>query len=357
MQLLLSTRKGLVQLVPDGAGWRTLRVSFPGVPVSYAVRDPRDGRIWACLDHGHWGQKLHRSSDDGATWQELKAPAYPEGSEVKPGVPAVVRYLWVLQPGPADQPGRLYLGTEPGGLFRSDDGGDSWTLNTSLWSHPSRPAFWFGGGRDEAGIHSIVIDPRDSRRVRVGISCAGVFESTDDGATWTPKNTGLKAGYLPDPNVDVGHDPHLLVACASNPDVLWQQNHCGIFRSTDGAASWTEIGQAGGPAHFGFAIASDPLDSQTAWVVPAASDEQRMAPSGAMCVCRTTDGGVSWHALRNGLPQQDAYDIVLRHALDLRGDHLVIGSTTGNVFVSSNRGNDWVCLGHHFPPVYAARFA
>jgi hypothetical protein len=357
MQLLLSTRKGLIQLVPEGTGWRTLRLSFPGVAVSYATRDPRDGRIWACLDHGHWGQKLHYSADDGATWQEVAAPKYPEGAEVKPGVPAVLRYLWVFEPGPADQPGRLYLGTEPGGLFRSDDGGASWNLVSGLWDQPTRTTHWMGGGRDHPGIHSIVIDPRNSRHVRIGISCAGVFETLDDGVSWRPTNRGLKASYLPDPSVEVGHDPHLLVACAGAPEVLWQQNHCGIFRSTDGGAQWTDVGEAGGPAHFGFAIAADPASPDTAWVVPAHSDEQRLAPSGAVCVCRTDDGGASWQAFRTGLPQRECYDIVLRHALDYREDRLVIGSTTGNVYVSADRGVSWSCVGNHFPPVYAARFA
>jgi hypothetical protein len=356
MQVLLATRKGLLTLEIQASGARIVRQDFPGVPVAYAAADPRTGTWWATLDHGHWGQKLQRSRDRGATWEEVPAPQYPAGAEIKPGVPASLRYLWVMAPGGQDQPGRLYLGTEPGGLFRSDDGGDTWSLVEGLWNHPSRTEQWMGGGRDHPGIHSVLVDPRDSRRIQVGISCAGMFESTDDGVTWAPKNRGLTASFLPDPTVEVGHDPHRLVNCTAKPDVLWQQNHCGIFRSEDGGAHWQDISQVGGPAYFGFAIAADPLDARTAWVVPAAADERRMAINGALCVCRTTDGGRSWVRLFRGLPQEHAYDIVLRHALEQQGDALVFGSTTGNVYFSGDRGDSWRSLGHHFPPIYSVYF-
>ncbi|MCB1164038.1 glycosyl hydrolase [bacterium] len=358
-RLILGTRKGVIILDAAGGGWTPRAATQLGIPVPYAVSDPRSGRLWASLDHGHWGQKLVHSDDDGATWAEVAAPVYPEGEELKPGKPASLRLIWVITPGPADQPGRLWLGTEPGGLFRSDDGGGSWQLVESLWRHPSRPDNWFGGGRDEAGIHSVLVDPRDSRRVLVGVSCAGVFESRDDGVTWTTANRGLKAGYLPDPDVDVGHDPHLVVGCPTNFDALWQQNHCGIFRSRDGGANWSQVSEEGGPAHFGFAVAVDPADGDTAWVVPAIADECRVAVGGALCVSRSEDGGKTWTALRKGLPQEHCYDIVFRHALDIddSGRTLAFGSTSGNLYVSGDRGDSWQCLGTHFPPIYSVRFA
>lgn len=363
--LLLGTRKGLLTLRRGASGWRAERLAHPGVPISYAVRDARTGVTWACHDHGHWGQKLGRSRDDGETWEDVTAPKYPEDATVLDGfpgqedaksIPAKLDYLWVVQPGGADQPGRTYIGTVPGGLFRTDDGGDTWELVTSLWNHPSREK-WFGGGKDRPGIHSVVVDPRDSRRIWIGISCAGVFESTDDGASWEVRNRGLKADFLPNPDAEIGHDPHFMEACAAHPDVLWQQNHCGIFRSTDGGREWSKISQEGGPAHFGFAIAADAEDPLTAWVVPATSDEQRMAVGNRLCVSRTEDGGRSWTTLRNGLPQEDCYDIVYRHALDVSGDTVAFGSTTGNVYLSEDRGESWQCLGTHFPPVYSVRFA
>jgi len=362
--LFLGTRKGLFTLRREAHGWRTAAVAHAGIPIAYACRDPRTGTLWAAQDNGHWGQKLHRSRDGGATWELVPSPKYPEDAvmldrmsdwENPKEVPATLRYLWVIQPGHPSQPDRLYLGTEPGGLFRSDDGGDTWELDRALWDHPSRRQ-WFGGGRDYAGIHSVIVDPRDPTHVYVGISCAGVFETTDDGAAWEPRSKGMLADFLPDPTTEIGQDPHFVVACPAAPDVLWTQHHCGVFRSTDGARSWQAVSTRGETAHFGFAVAVDPADPETAWVVPATSDEQRIAVHDALCVCRTTDGGRTWEALRAGLPQSGCYDIVFRHGLDLSGDRLAFGSTTGNVFVSEDRGDSWTCLGNHFPPVYSVRF-
>ncbi|HXK93454.1 MAG TPA: glycosyl hydrolase, partial [bacterium] len=311
--LLLGSRKGLILFERRNGDWKFRTLSHAGAAVSYAMIDPRHGTLWCCLDHGHWGAKLQRSDDLGATWQEVDAPKYPEGAVLGatfPGVepvepdskprPATLKYLWVAQPGNPDQPHRLYLGTEPGGLFYSENGNGQFTLVESLWNHPTRMTSWFGGGRDNPGIHSILIDPRDSRRIWVAISCAGVFETADGGQTWEPRNRGMTNDYLPDPNVEVGHDPHLVAQCRKNPNVMWQQNHCGIFRTVDGARNWTQISGKGGPAHFGFAIAADPEDENTAWVVPAQSDQVRAAYNQAVCVCRTEDGGRNWITLRKG---------------------------------------------------------
>jgi len=357
-RLILGTRKGLLILERDGLRWKRTVTAHEGIPVPYAIRDPRTDVLWASLDHGHWGQKLTRSSDGGVTWSEVTQPAYPEGAILTGDTPATLRYLWVIQPGGVDEPDRLYLGTEPGGLFVSDDGGEHFALNEALWGHPSRTEEqWFGGGRDHAGIHSVLIDPRDSAHLSVGVSCAGVFQSHDHGKTWAPTNQGLRADFLPDPTVEVGHDPHLLVQCTSAPDRQWQQNHCGIYRSTDGGATWTDVSESNGPASFGFAIAVDPDDGDTAWVVPAIADQKRMAIDGALCVCRTTDGGASWTALREGLPQEDVFDVVFRHGLDQRGDRLAFGSTSGNLYVTDDRGESWQTVSNNLAPVYSVRFA
>lgn len=355
--LILGTRKGTIILKRRGGSWNVTRHSHHGIPVPYAFVDVRTGLLWASQNHGHWSQKLVRSSDMGEQWTEIEAPKYPEGSEIKDGQPATTGLLWMIAPGASDEPNRLYFGTEPGGLFETHDGGESFQLNMGLWDHPSRKEQWFGGGLDHPAIHSVWIDPRNSKRVLVGISCAGVFETLDDGKSWAPQNRGLKADFLPDPNAEVGQDPHFLMACATQPDKLWQQNHCGIFRSVDGARSWEKVSQEGGPAHFGFAIAVDPSDGDIAWVVPAVSDEVRMAVNGALCVCRTEDGGKTWTAQRTGLPQEQCYDVTFRHALDLSGDSLAFGTTTGNLFLSDDRGDSWTSLGHNFPPVYSVRFA
>lgn len=361
--LILGTRKGLLVLRRNGKTWRAVHETFPGVPISYAAVDPRTDTLWACADHGHWGQKLYRSQDGGARLNEVEAPKYPEGAviyDVWSGgaeKPAQVSYLWTVVPGGNDQPGRLYIGTEPGGLFQSDDDGQTFHLIDGLWDHPSRPQNWFGGGRDQAGACSIVVDPRDSDHLFVGVSVGGVYESLDGGRTWQGRNKGLRADFLPEPYAEYGHDPHCIVASPTNPDVLWQQNHCGVFHSADAGRNWTDISQADGPVRFGFPVAADPYDDKTAWVVPGISDEKRMAVGGALCVGRTEDGGQSWTELRNGLPQEHCYDIVFRHALDVSGESLAFGSTTGNLFLSDDRGDSWQCLGNYFPPIYSVRFA
>ncbi len=365
-KLLIGTRKGLLSFERRGARFELASVAHDGVPIAFAVNDPRNHATWACLDHGHWGQKLSRSLDGGATWEEIAAPKYPEGAEVpvgfpgtgvRPRKPATLRYAWYLALGGKDQPGRLYLGTEPGGLFVSDDNGANWRLCDALWNHPSRLECWSGGGRDDAGIHSILVDPRDSRRVLVAVSSAGVFESRDDGASWISRNRGLRNDYVPDPTNEFVHDPHFVTWCPSAPDFVWQQNHFGIFASDDGAANWRDVSQKDGPARFGFPVAVDELDPRTAWVVPAASDQNRAAFGRSLCVARTEDGGASWTALRNGLPQENCFDIVLRHALDIAGNTLAFGSTTGNAFASLDRGETWHSLGSNLPPIYSVRFA
>lgn len=353
--LLLGTRKGLVAYHSNGKGWKVENVSFEGQPVSIAYSDPRNDTWWACLDHGRWGVKLHRSPDRGASWEEVTAPAYPEGEEVKDGVPAATRYIWSMSQG-GHQAGRLWLGTDPGGLFTSNDGGSSFSLVESLWRHPTRKTGWFGGGRDQPGIHSIVIDPRNDDHVYVGISCAGVFESTDGGRTWAIRNKGMKAEFLPDPQSEVGYDPHILVAAPSNPDILWQQNHCGIYRSGNAGLTWEDVSQPEGPARFGFAIAVADDNPDQAWVAPADSDVSRTAIRGALCICRTDDGGRSWKEYRKGLPQTDCFDIVYRHALACSGDAVAFGTTTGNLFFSPDRGESWQTLNNYLPMVYSLQF-
>ncbi len=354
--LLIGTRKGLVVYQLSNGNWTHKSTFFTGIPVSIAYSDKRTNTWWACLDHGHWGCKLHRSIDQGQHWEEIPAPKYPEGAEIKEGVPASLRLIWAFEQGGDDRPGKLWMGTEPGGLFESTDNGNTFNLNESFWNFPGREEQWFGGGRDYAAIHSVVVDPRDSDHIYVGISCAGVFETTDAGKTWEVRNNGLRADYLPNPQAEVGHDPHMLVACASNPDVLWQQNHCGIFKSTDGAKNWIDVTAENKLANFGFAMAVDAKNPDQAWVIPGVSDEIRVAVDGALVVCRTDDGGKSWQEYRSGLPQDNSFDIVYRHALDISDDYLVFGTTTGNLFLSNDKGENWKALSHYLPMVYSVHF-
>jgi hypothetical protein len=370
-RLLVATRKGLFKVERGegengGGAWRVTGASFLGDPVKMVLPDPRDGAIYAALGHGHFGVKLHRSRDGGESWEEISSPKYPE----KPAdvddrdpmrgtpIPWVVDQIWALEAGGAEEPGVLWCGTIPGGLFRSADGGASWSLVSSLWNNPARKE-WFGGGYDYPGIHSICVDPRDPKHVTVGISCGGVWVTRDAGETWQVQADGMVAGYMPpeqanNPNIQ---DPHRIVACPAAPDVLWSQHHSSVFRSTDGARSWSEV-TAAAPSRFGFAVAVHPKDPDVAWFVPAVADEKRIPVDGKFVVSRTRDGGKTFDVLRKGLPQEHAYDLVYRHALDVdgTGQRLAVGSTTGSVWTSDDQGDSWQVVSHTLPPVYCVRF-
>ena len=365
--LLISTRKGLFVAEPAGAGYKLEAGHFVGDNLSLAMVDPRDGAWYAALDHGHFGVKLHRSDDRGKTWAEIAVPTYPKqpegevqknffGLELK----WTTQLIWSLAPA-LDAPGALWCGTIPGGLFRSDDKGASWKLVESLWFHPDRKK-WGGGGRDHAGIHSICVDPRDPKTVAIAISTGGVWRTRDGGDTWTNTANGMRAEYVPPELVNDGNsqDVHCLVQCAAQPGTFWAQHHNGIFVSTDDMQSWAELDVAttGAPSHFGFPVAVDPKDGNTAWFVPAIQDEKRIAPDGKVVVTRTRDGGKTFETHAAGLPNSFAYDLVYRHALALAPDGaLAFGSTTGNVYTSADRGETWSVLTNNLPPVHAVTFA
>jgi photosystem II stability/assembly factor-like uncharacterized protein len=356
-KLLIGTRKGLVVFSKSTSGkWRFEDAHFLGIPVTMTHTVQSDNSWWVCLDHGHWGCKIHISKDEGRSWDEVSAPVFPVGEEVKQGVPASLNYLWSMTSVKSRSGHRIFVGTEPGGLFVSKNGGISFELVRGLWDHPSRKEQWFGGGMDHPGIHSILIDPDNSQHMYVAISCAGVFETLDGGNTWVPKNRGLKADFLPDPKSEIGQDPHLLVACESNPKVMWQQNHCGIFRTEDGGDHWKDISDRSGEANFGFAIAADANNEKVAWVVPALSDESRVAIDLSLCVCRTENGGRSWDTFRKGLPQGGSFDITYRHALDQDDQILAFGTTTGNLYLSNDAGESWLCLSNNLPMVHCVEF-
>ena len=354
-----ATRKGLFTFERAGSGWEVARVAFLGDPVSMVLPDSRDGSVYAALALGHFGVKLQRSSDGGRSWEECAAPAYPPQPDgVDPATPWDAQVIWAIEAAGADRPGSLWAGTIPGGLFRSDDRGSSWELVRSLWDRPER-AEWTGGGYDHPGIHSICVDALDSRRVNVGISIGGVWATDDGGDTWECRSKGMRAVYVPpemslEPNLQ---DPHRVVQCQANPDVLWCQHHNGVFRSTDRAASWQEIENVP-PSTFGFAVAVHPANGEVAWLVPAVKDECRVPVDGELVVARTRDGGRSFDVLREGLPQRGAYDLVYRHALDVdeSGEQLVMASTTGGLWVSDDGGERWTSPPVRLPPVAAVRF-
>jgi hypothetical protein len=361
---LVATRKGLFELArghADNGDWTVERSSFVGEPVSMTLFDRRDGSLYAALNLGHFGVKLHRRRE-GGEWQEIAVPAYPpQPEDSKDDVPWKLALIWSLAAGGADEPGVLWAGTLPGGLFRSGDHGDSWQLVNSLWEVPGRRE-WFGGGYDVPGMHSICVDPRDSRHLVVGISCGGAWATRDGGASWTSRAAGMRADYMPPERADDQgiQDPHRIVRCAAAPDVLWCQHHNGIWRSIDDGASWQQIGRDDPTpgSTFGFAVAVHPQQAETAWFVPAAADQKRIPVDGALCVTRTRDGGRSFEVLRKGLPQQHCYDLIYRHGLAVSddGNCLMMGSTTGGLWVSENGGDDWREIFSRLPPVYALQF-
>jgi BNR-Asp box repeat len=364
--LLVGTRKGLATVHRHRDGWGVFGMEFLGVPVITTLIDERDGAWYASLNHGHFGVKIHRSDDRGKTWTEIATPIYPtkpEGLvEMEPmgrrEIPWSTEQAWVLAAGHADEPGVLWCGTIPGGLFRSADRGETWSIVPSLWEHETRTQ-WFGGGYDLPGIHSIQVDPRcGGQRVVIAISCGGVWSTEDRGTTWAA-STGMRAPFAPPDWAEIPHiqDPHCLAVCAADPDVAWVQHHSGMYRSTDAGRTFTEITEVA-PSNFGFPVAAHPTDPLTAWFAPAIADECRVPVDGRMVVTRTRDGGQSFEQLGNGLPQKHAYDLIYRHGLDVdaTGTRLALGSTTGSLWVTENAGDTFTAVSANLPPISSVRF-
>lgn len=353
----VSTRKGLFTLVENNGAWSIGKTEFLGQNVNLTLDDGKS--IWACLALGHYGPKIRRSDDRGATFKDVATPELPKVDEktepLKPGEKApATSMIWALEITPS---GKLWCGTIPGGVFTSTDRGDSWQLVTSLWQHPDRKE-WFGGGADEPGIHSVLIDPRNEKRITLGVSCGGVWRSEDDGATWQLHGKGMFAEFMPperreDPRIQ---DPHQLDACRAHPDVVYAQHHNGVFKSEDGGRTFRELKVV--PSSFGFGVAVHPTDARVAWFVPGVKDETRIPVDGKLVVSRTRDGGATFEVLSRGLPTCPSYDIVYRHALDVdETGRLAFGSTTGGLWTSDDGGDSWTALDARLPPIAAVRFS
>jgi hypothetical protein len=353
----VATRKGLFELRRRADRWHIERVSFLAEPVTMVLppdpRSTRPQRMLAALNLGHFGVKLHASDDAGATWFEVATPTYPTQPKDAAGPPWKMVQIWALE----QSAGTVWAGTMPGGLFRSSDWGASWQLVDALWHHPEREK-WFGGGNEAPGMHSVCLHPQRPQELMVAVSCGGAWVSTDGGQQWRVQCQGMHADYMPPELAEDANsqDPHRIVRCAAQPDVLWCQHHGGIWRSTNNAASWQEIKAP--VSSFGFAVAVHPQDGNTAWFVPAVKDEKRVPVDAALIVNRTRDGGLTFETLRSGLPQQHAYDLVYRHGLDVAADgqSLLMGSTTGALWASVNGGDDWQTVSLNLPPIYAVRF-
>jgi hypothetical protein len=356
-RLHVGTRKGLFELVRRNGGWEILDVRFLGDPVSAILGEP-DGTLYAALDLGHFGAKLWRR-DAGGGWREVAVPVFPPKPEDagEDPHPWSLGKIWVLEEGGV--PGRLWAGTMPGGLFRSDDGGLSWALNEPLWRMPQRRQWMGVAGGEEPGINSVLVDPRDPSDIRIGVSTAGMWASRDAGLSWRLINRGMVNEYMPPERREdpITQDIHRLARCAAHPEIVWCQHHNGVFRSQDGGANWREV-TAIRPSKFGFAVAAHPRDPLSAWFVPAIKDEKRVPVDAKLVVARTRDGGESFEVLREGLPQRHAYDLVWRHALavDAEGEALAFGSTSGGLWTSEDGGDTWTMLEARLPPIGVVRF-
>ncbi len=366
----VGTRKGLFAFSRDSGGADSFKIEcigFLGDPVSAVLHDQRDGALYAGLELGHFGVKLHRSEDGGKTWSEIEPPQFEGEEHPTPETfdqpvdykGPTVDSLWAIESAGDDQSGALWAGTVSGGLFRSDDRGQSWTLNQPFWDE-FKPAERQGPPpHEKPAVHTVIVDPRDSQRILLGTT-SGIWASVDGGASWKVTGPGMVMDVFPPPMSEQPdqQDPHRVVQCKSNPDVLWVQHHCGVFRSDNWAESWQAI-TAAKPSRFGFAVAVHPDDADRAWFVPGVKDECRLPVDAQLVVSRTRDGGQSFEVLRNGLPQEHAYDLVYRHALDIdhKGSCLAFGSTTGNIWFTDDEGDTWHHLAGHLPPVYCVRFA
>jgi photosystem II stability/assembly factor-like uncharacterized protein len=346
LTLYIGTKRGLFIARSDEtrSSWSFDAPQLAGREVYHIVRDPRDGAVWVSTRHAVWGAHLHRSDDDGRTWHVLEsAPHFPDGR----GLHAI----WCITPGPRGQPGRLYAGIEPAGLFASDDGGESWYGFDALNEHPSRET-WQPAGNALA-LHSVIVDPDSERRIWCAVSAGGAFRTEDGGASWLPINDGVRADYLLNPHPATGQCVHRMILHPARPSRLYQQNHCGVYRSDDGGTRWTEI-TGDLPSEFGYVLATDPGDPDSLYVVPEESSHMRTTCDGRLRVFRTRDSGHSWQALTSGLPQENAWVSLLREAMcndTLEPAGIYMATSTGHVFASRDAGDTWHALAAFFPRV------
>ena len=369
--LFIATRKGAWIYRSDAArtGWTADGPHFLGHIISHLVLDPRDRTtLLAAAKTGHLGPTIFRSTDWGRSWQEAQQPpAFAAVPEAETGR-AVDHTFW-LTPAHCNEPDVWYGGTSPQGLFRSADGGMTWVGLPSI-NNDMRFREWMGsekdGTPDGPKLHSIIVDPRDPAHLYFGMSGGGVHESTDHGRTWRQLISGMEVvdGFGFDPANAAFHDPHCLRLCPSNPDRLYQQNHCGIYRLDRPAESWVRIGRnmPGEIGDIGFTMTVHPRDDQTAWVFPMDGTEvwPRTSPGGKPAVYATHDGGETWQRQDAGMPGEQAWWTVKRQAM-CSDSHdpvgLYFGTTSGELWMSRDEGAHWECIARHLPEIYAVEAA
>lgn len=375
VMVFAGTRKGAFIFTSDRKRkeWKVSGPLFKGWNVMHVMLDPRDRRLHAAASHFVYGPTTHYSDDFGKTWTQSKEPpAFPQPARsgrplgtpdeaADPGAahskPEKVIKVWNITPGRSDEPGVLYAGIEPATLFKSIDRGETWTINMGLYDHPHRPT-WFPGAGGLC-LHTIVLDPTDPNRMYVGISTGGCYRTDDGGATWQPRNKNVRADFMPDKFPEFGQCLHKMVMHPGRPGVLYQQNHCGVYRSDNAGEDWIDIGDGRLPSRFGFPIAVHPHDPKTIYVVLEESDDYRLSVDGRFGVWRSKNGGETWKRLSSGLPER-AHLVALREAmavdtLDEAG--VYVGTSTGQVFHSRDAGDSWGVLADFLPPVLSVEAA
>lgn len=346
--ILAGTKKGVFIFESDGdrRSWRLRGPFCEAWPINHVIGDPATGTIYAGGGNEWFGPAVWKSVDLGETWTHSS-----EGLAYQPGEDPI-KAAWSL----AIRDGALYAGVEPAGLFRSDDGGETWRHIEGLRNHPSRPHWQPGGGG--LILHSLIPHPHDEGQIWVGISSAGIFHTSDGGEIWQPRNKGTRADYLPEDQryPEYGQCVHCVVMAPGEPDWLYQQNHCGMYRSRDGGLQWESI-ERGLPSTFGFPAAVHPRDPATLYLLPLNGDiAGRFVPDAKAAVWRTRDGGNTWEDLREGLPQTNAFFGVLRQAMAtdrLERAGVYFGTNTGTLYASADEGDSWTCVAQHLPTIHS----
>jgi hypothetical protein len=354
--VLVGTMKGAFLFRSDGrrARWERGGPHFAGEPVYAMAYDDRAGRrrLWAAPSSTHWGPLLRWSDDFGRSWNgNGQGPRFPAETG------ATLARVWQIRPGRPEQPDVLYCGVEPASLFVSSDAGASWELCRGLYDHPHRPKWQPGGGG--LCLHTILPHPTRPETLHVAISTAGVYRSDDGGRTWRTAHKGVRAQFLPDKHPEFGQCVHKVVRDPGHPDRLFLQNHWGLYRTDDGGESWKDIAN-GVPSDFGFAMEVHPRESDTVYIVPLESDGFRCTPEGRLRVYRTRNGGRSWQPLTRGLPQEGAFETVLRDAMAADACEkagLYFGTRSGKLFASRDAGTSWRAVAEGLPPVLCVKTA
>jgi hypothetical protein len=339
VRLLVGTKRGLFVFTSDAerGKWTSSGPHLVGREVYHAVFDPITKLIWAATDHAVWGAHLHTSPDFGETWQLLEsAPHYDDARGLKA--------IWYVAP----LGDTIYAGIEPAGLFVSHDHGASWRGVDSLNEHPTAVTWQPAGGG--LALHSIIVD---GDRLFCAVSAGGVYRSADAGASWTAANQGVRAEFQPERYPVAGQCVHKLLQHPQRPERLYQQNHCGTYRSDDAGESWIEITK-GLPSEFGYALAIDATDPATLFVIPEESSDMRATIDGRLRVFRSHDAGASWVPLQDGLPQENAYVSILREGMTSDGLDpcgVYFGTSSGHLFASRDRGESWSMIAGFLPRI------